>query len=543
MFIVTTAAPLLTQPVISVTNVTTVSAQINLITAATGAASLTYFLTVTANPGAPLPASIIYFVDTFPYTVSALVPGTPYAFTLQATETATNIYRSAPSVSQQITTGSGSLAITTASPLPGATVGTAYGSVVAASGGTTPYRSRITAATPNTGSWLTINASTGVLTGIPGTVETESVTVEFTDAIGQTASKTFSLTVAGSGTAFLTYLKSLIRSGKMLSGQASDYYAGANSGPYGGLLDQFTGTTPANATITNTNKCPAIIGVNFGDEGTNLGEQTTAAQNVKLAQDWISAGGIVQIHWVPPNPTAYQYAPGSTNPFPSILTAGTPYYNALFHGTGQPGASGSYRGLDQVITELKQISGPVYFRVLPEGDLGNYWWYGTNGVNPAPSRGNYPTNAQYVALYKMVVDYMRAAGVANVLYCYNVNWFSGAFTNNDPGSSYRNLFGIDFYSSGSASSGLLTNNTGYNNLVGIDNTIPIVLCEAGSNGPSGNPPTNSGDNSEFDNSLNTSCPNIVGAVIFCQGFQLSNQRGAATYMSNTITRDQLPVLT
>lgn len=106
MFIISTAAPVLTQPTISVTNVTTVSAQINLLTAATGATPITYFLTVTANPAAPLPSSVTYFVAAFPYTVTALIPGTPYGFSLEATDIAMNIYRSPASVLQQITTGS-----------------------------------------------------------------------------------------------------------------------------------------------------------------------------------------------------------------------------------------------------------------------------------------------------------------------------------------------------------------------------------------------------------------------------------------------------
>jgi hypothetical protein len=106
MFIISTAAPVLTQPTISVTNVTTVSAQVNLLTPATGAAQLTYFLTVIANPGAPLPSSVTYFVAVFPYTVTALIPGTPYAFTLEARDIIQNIYRSQASALQQITTGS-----------------------------------------------------------------------------------------------------------------------------------------------------------------------------------------------------------------------------------------------------------------------------------------------------------------------------------------------------------------------------------------------------------------------------------------------------
>jgi len=90
------------------------------------------------------------------------------------------------------------LTITTSSPLPGATVGAAYSTTVAATGGFGAYTWSITANTPDTGSWSSINSSTGALSGTPGTAETESITVKVVDAAGNTASKTFSLTVSSS---------------------------------------------------------------------------------------------------------------------------------------------------------------------------------------------------------------------------------------------------------------------------------------------------------------------------------------------------------
>lgn len=95
--------------------------------------------------------------------------------------------------------------ITTATPLPGATQATAYSTTVAATGGSTPYTWSIDSDTPNTGSWLTINSSTGVLSGTPGTAETETVVVRVTGTDGGTSTKTFSLTVspAAGGTGFV----------------------------------------------------------------------------------------------------------------------------------------------------------------------------------------------------------------------------------------------------------------------------------------------------------------------------------------------------
>lgn len=87
------------------------------------------------------------------------------------------------------------LSITTTSPLPSATVGAAYAATMFATGGVTPYTWAITSDTPDTGSWLSINASTGALSGTPTTAETESLTIQVTDSMSTIASAPFNLTV------------------------------------------------------------------------------------------------------------------------------------------------------------------------------------------------------------------------------------------------------------------------------------------------------------------------------------------------------------
>ncbi len=94
------------------------------------------------------------------------------------------------------------LTITT-SALTDARVGSAYSSTLTAINGVPPYTWSITSDVPNTGSWLLIAPTTGVLSGTPGTAETETVTIKVTDSAAHTASATFSLVVisAASSTA------------------------------------------------------------------------------------------------------------------------------------------------------------------------------------------------------------------------------------------------------------------------------------------------------------------------------------------------------
>ena len=88
-----------------------------------------------------------------------------------------------------------SVTISTASPLPAGTVDTLYSTTFAASGGTAPYAWTITSGSiPG----MAIS-STGVLSGVPSTASSYSITVQVTDSSAptpQTATATFSVATA-----------------------------------------------------------------------------------------------------------------------------------------------------------------------------------------------------------------------------------------------------------------------------------------------------------------------------------------------------------
>jgi hypothetical protein len=535
-FIVSVAAPIITQPVISVTNVTPTTAQINLIAAATGAAPLTYFLTATANPLAPLPSSVTYNVSAFPYTVTALTPSTVYAFTLQAIDIAVNVYRSAPSLLQQITTGSGSLAITTASPLPGATVGKAYGSVVGASGGTSPYTWSITADTPDTGSWLSISSGTGVLSGVPSTVETESVTIKVVDAASNTASSTLSLPVTATTSTLLSFIKTL-PAGGLISGQTLNWY---NTGA-GQWTDVFTGSSP-NWTVGSTGRMVCVVNTQLMSAPVSQGWHSPTIATINA---FIAKGGIFQGTLGPDNPAGSGTSGPSggngdggadtgDNPI-AVLTNGNAVQNKF------------YAYIDWFYTNVaSQIVGPWILAPFGEMNGSGQWWNLRSANGPV-----YFTTAQFKQLWSLLYNRLVVYhGLKNVLFmlecgtvylpystqsllitnafptgqCDLISMDANSFSqmySTDLQETYNvmNAVGVPMYGGASV---------GYNNAGGSNNYTQVAEVITGSQGCGA------------DGGL-VSMPNWIAAVYFCQGSSLQANSGALQCLSSPwLALSQLP---
>ncbi|MBI3766741.1 MAG: hypothetical protein HY277_09620, partial [Ignavibacteriales bacterium] len=96
------------------------------------------------------------------------------------------------------------LTVTTNSPLPSATAGTAYAETLMATGGSPPYSWSITTGSLPTG--LTL-ASTGIISGTTTTAGNFGVTIQATDAASGTASRAFTLTVIAGAAAELSLIQ------------------------------------------------------------------------------------------------------------------------------------------------------------------------------------------------------------------------------------------------------------------------------------------------------------------------------------------------
>ena len=248
---------------------------------ANGAVGTPYNLTFTADGSPPFAWKVISGGLPAGLTLSAtgVLSGTPTAagtsqFTIQVTDTTTRAVSDAFSL-----TIAPQLVITTAF-LPDGSVGTPYpaGQKIAATGGTPPYTFSTT-----TGSFppgLTLNSSTGAITGTPTLGGRNSFTAQVKDSAGITATRTLVINVTAIVFITPSPLKPDASAGTPYS-QAISVTGGA--APYTFTLD--SGALPGGLTLGATGTLagtPTVLGTfNFVVRATDA-NQLTAAQAYQL---------------------------------------------------------------------------------------------------------------------------------------------------------------------------------------------------------------------------------------------------------------------
>ena len=122
-----------------------------------------------------------------------MLAGTPTAFgTFNFTVRVTDGLGVATTKAFQLTVNPAALVVTTTSPLPAGTVGTAYSTTLAATGGVTPYSWSIAGGQLPAGLALSTG---GVVSGTPSAFGTFNFTAQVTDNVGTTATKAFAITI------------------------------------------------------------------------------------------------------------------------------------------------------------------------------------------------------------------------------------------------------------------------------------------------------------------------------------------------------------
>ncbi|HET9180110.1 MAG TPA: Ig domain-containing protein, partial [Terriglobia bacterium] len=134
--------------------------------------------------------------------------------------------------------------IITTGALPGGTVNTAYSATLTATGGTGSYTWSISAGSLPAG--LTLNTSTGAITGTPTTAGTSNFTAKVTDSNSQTATQNLSITV----NAALSITTTSLPGGTVGTAYSSTLAATGGTGSYTWSIS--AGSLPAGLTLNTS---------------------------------------------------------------------------------------------------------------------------------------------------------------------------------------------------------------------------------------------------------------------------------------------------
>ncbi len=258
-------------------------------------------------------------------TVSGMTCGTNGNFGLSvtvtdsasATATQTNlslIVNAAPTGGCALTFNVGSL--------PAATAGVAYSATIAATGGTSPYSYFVASGSLPPG--LTLNTSTGAITGTPSTPGASTFTIVASDSGGSTGSQTYTLTVYAPT---ISVSPTSLTAGTAGTAYSITFTASGGTGPYTYAVT--SGALPAGLSLASDGTLsgtPTLAGsysftVTATDTVSNTGSQAetltiNAAATITVSPTSLTAGTAG---------TAYSItftASGGTGPYTYAVTSG-----------------------------------------------------------------------------------------------------------------------------------------------------------------------------------------------------------------------------
>jgi len=223
---------------------------------------------------------------------TGVISGTPTGASATFTVTATDSETPTPqTANKQLTiTVNPQLAVTTAS-LPAGTVGTAYNQTLGATGGITPYTWAVTVGSLPAG--LTLNSTTGVITGTPTGPQTGAInfTVTVTDSESptKTASAALSITVSATPLSVTTLtlpggtLGTAYNSSVSATGGITPYTWSISAGalPAGLILNPGTGAISGTPTGSVTG--PINFTVKVTDAEVPTAQSATAALSITIS--------------------------------------------------------------------------------------------------------------------------------------------------------------------------------------------------------------------------------------------------------------------
>ncbi|WP_377162888.1 putative Ig domain-containing protein [Prosthecobacter fluviatilis] len=166
----------------------------------------------------------------------------------------------------------------TPATLPGGTLSSAYSQTISASGGTAPYTYALSSGTLPSG--VTLNATTGVLSGTPNVAGTFSFTLSATDANGCAGSKTYSVVMTCPS---LTITPAALTAGTVGISYSQTLSAGGGSSPYGSWT-VISGSLPAGLALNASTGVISGTPTTSNGAGASFTVRTTDANGCQGSQ-------------------------------------------------------------------------------------------------------------------------------------------------------------------------------------------------------------------------------------------------------------------
>ena len=329
-----------------------------------GSQSVAYSQTVTASGGTG-PYTFAVTSGALPTglslnAASGAVTGTPTGsgvsnFTIQATDTGGNIGSRAYTVN----IGTSALTVNPAS-LPNGSQSVAYSQTVTASGGTGSYTFTVMAGALPAG--LSLNGSSGAITGTPGGSGPSNFTIRATDTSGNTGSRAYTVNI---GTTTLAINAPTLPNASQGSAYSQTVVASGGTGPY--VLALISGALPAGLSFNPASG--AITGTPTGTGAATFTIQATDVNgNIGNRSYTINVGG----NSLTINPATLPNAPKG-RPYSQILTVvgGTgPFVFILQSGALPPGFS--FNATTGAITGTPTVAAGFSFTFAVHDINGNF---------------------------------------------------------------------------------------------------------------------------------------------------------------------------
>jgi uncharacterized protein YhjY with autotransporter beta-barrel domain len=292
-------------------------------------------------------------------TSTGAITGTPsaggtYTFTIHAVDSINNF----GSRSYTVNIGTVSLTVNPAS-LPGGSVGTPYSQTVSATGGTGTYTFSVISGSLPTG--LSLNASTGAITGTPSAAATSNFTIQAIDGAFNTGTRAYTVTIAAvpltvnpptlpPATQGQAYTQTIIASG----GTAPYSYSLVAGALPGGLtLNTGSGVISGTPTVNGTFNFTVQATDATPNTGTRAYSLVVGTNSLTVSPSTLPAGNLGSAY------SQTVTASGGTGPYTFTITAGS-----LPTGLTLNGATG-------VISGTPTAGGTANFTVRASDSAGN----------------------------------------------------------------------------------------------------------------------------------------------------------------------------